>query len=119
MLDAAGRPRPAWEHLAGAFGELGVGELQRRRVEAARLLDQDGVVYNAYLEEDELGTAGIDGDDRVEAAERVAAKPRPRAWRLDPLPTIVSSREWSEIEAGVIERAELLSMILEDIYGER
>ncbi len=119
MLDAAGRPRPAWEHLAGAFGELGLGELQRRRVEAARLLDQDGVVYNAYLDEDELGAAVIDGDDRVEAAERVAAKPRPRAWRLDPLPTIVSSREWSEIEAGVIERAELLSMILEDIYGER
>jgi uncharacterized circularly permuted ATP-grasp superfamily protein len=113
MLDPAGRPRPHWEHLADAFAEIGLGELQRRRAEAARLLDQDGVVYNAYLDEDELGAGLVDDE------ERAAVKPRPRSWRLDPLPTILSSREWTEIEAGVIERAELLSMILEDIYGKR
>jgi uncharacterized circularly permuted ATP-grasp superfamily protein/uncharacterized alpha-E superfamily protein len=113
MLDGDGRSRPHWEHLAGAMGEIGLGELQRRRAEAARLLDQDGVVYNAYLDEDELGAASVNGEGPS------TAKPRPRAWRLDPLPTIVSSREWGEIEAGVIERAELLSMILEDIYGPR
>jgi uncharacterized circularly permuted ATP-grasp superfamily protein/uncharacterized alpha-E superfamily protein len=113
MVEPGGRPRPHWEHLADAFGELGLDELQRRRAEAARLLDQDGVVYNAYLDEDELGAASVDSEGRA------AAKPRPRSWRLDPLPTILSSHEWSEIEAGVIERAELLSMILEDIYGER
>ncbi len=96
MLDRGGRPRPHWEHLAGAVAELGLDELLRRREEADRLLEQDGVVYNAYRE-----------------------GRRRRTWRLDPLPAIVSSREWAHVEAGLIERAELLSMILEDLYGER
>ncbi len=99
MLDSRGEPRPHWESLASAFGELGIDELRRRQGEAARLLDQDGVVYNSY-----------DPDP---------SRPAGRSWRLDPLPTVISSREWTQIESGVIERAELLSMILEDIYGPR
>lgn len=97
MVDGAGVPRPHWAHLAGAFAELGVDELLRRQEEATRLLDQDGVIYNAYQE-----------------------SPRPgRRWLLDPMPTVVSSREWESIETGVIERAELLSLILDDLYGPR
>ena len=68
----------------------------------ARLLDQDGVVYNAY----------------GEAPPAAHEPPRaPQRWLLDPLPTVVSSSEWEEIETGVIERAELLSLVLEDLYG--
>jgi uncharacterized circularly permuted ATP-grasp superfamily protein len=130
MLDPQGQPRAHWEQLSDAFAGIGLDELLRRRSEAARLLDQDGVVYNAYQEEtDELefefgaderdgragGATGADAGD----ASVTAITPRPRSWKLDPLPTIVSSREWADIEAGVIERAELLSMVLEDIYGER
>lgn len=95
MVDAlTGKPREHWAHLADAFGELGTEELLRRRDEGARLLDQDGVVYNAY------GAAS-------------------RSWRVDPLPTVVSSREWQAIESAVIERAELLNLVLEDLYGPR
>ncbi|HWF73901.1 MAG TPA: circularly permuted type 2 ATP-grasp protein [Solirubrobacteraceae bacterium] len=97
MVDGDGTPRPHWAHLAEAFAELGVGELLRRQEEATRLLDQDGVIYHAYRE-----------------------SPRPgRRWHLDPLPTVVSSREWESIETGVIERAELLNLVLEDLYGPR
>ncbi len=97
MVDQTGAPRPHWEHIAGAFAGLGVEELLRRQQEATRLLDQDGVMYNAYRE-----------------------SPRPgRRWLLDPLPTVVSSREWEAIETGVIERAELLNLILDDLYGPR
>jgi uncharacterized circularly permuted ATP-grasp superfamily protein/uncharacterized alpha-E superfamily protein len=96
MLEPDGRPRAHWEQLAGAFAELGLPELQRRQQEAARLLDEDGVVYNAY-----------------------GSHAPGRSWRLDPLPTVLSSREWEAIETGVIERAELLSLILEDVYGPR
>ncbi len=85
------------DQLAAAFDEIGLDELYRRRSEAASLLNQDGVVYNAYSESPSPG----------------------RAWRLDPLPTVLSSHEWQEIESGVLERAELLSLILEDIYGAR
>ncbi|HEX3802100.1 MAG TPA: circularly permuted type 2 ATP-grasp protein [Solirubrobacteraceae bacterium] len=85
------------EQLAAAFGEIGLDELYRRQAEAARLLNQDGVVYNAYSESPMPG----------------------RTWRLDPLPAVLSSQEWQAIEGGVIEHAELLSLILEDIYGPR
>ncbi len=97
MLDHAGAPRAHWEPLLSAFAELGTDELLRRRREAARLLDQDGVTYNAY---------------------RDAGRPA-RRWLLDPVPTVVSSREWQTIETGVIERAELLSLVLDDLYGPR
>ncbi|MBO0768602.1 MAG: circularly permuted type 2 ATP-grasp protein [Solirubrobacterales bacterium] len=101
MLGADGRPRPHWEQLAEAFAELGVDELQRRRGEAAALLDQDGVVYNSYVS---------DGEE---------AAPQLRSWKLDPLPAVLSSHDWQAIESGVTERAELLNLVLEDIYGER
>ncbi|HYB27561.1 MAG TPA: circularly permuted type 2 ATP-grasp protein [Solirubrobacteraceae bacterium] len=95
MVDGAGVPRPHWAPFASAFAALGVDELLRRQQEAARLLDQDGVIYNAYRESEG------------------------RPWLLDPLPVVVSSREWESIETGVIERAELLNLILDDLYGRR
>ena len=97
MVDAGGEVRPQWSSLQSAFADLGVPELLHRQNEAARLLDQDGVVYNAYGED-----AHADG-----------------RWLLDPVPTLIGSREWAEVESGVIERAELLNLILDDIYGER
>jgi uncharacterized circularly permuted ATP-grasp superfamily protein/uncharacterized alpha-E superfamily protein len=97
MVDAAGVPREHWSYLAESIAELGLDELLRRRVEAARLLDQDGVVYNTYRES-------------ARADER---------WLLDPLPAVLGSREWERIETGVIERAELLNLVLEDLYGPR
>jgi len=97
MVDATGVPRAHWTDLAGSFGELGIDELLRRQAEAARLLDQDGVIYNAYRES-------------ARADQR---------WLLDPLPAVLGSREWQTIESGVIERAELLNLVLEDLYGPR
>jgi uncharacterized circularly permuted ATP-grasp superfamily protein/uncharacterized alpha-E superfamily protein len=96
MLDAGGEVRPEWRFLSRALGEIGTDELVRREREAQRLLEQDGVVYNVY-----------------------ASAPEQSGWRLDPVPTLISSREWAFIESGVIERAELLSMVLEDLYGPR
>jgi uncharacterized circularly permuted ATP-grasp superfamily protein/uncharacterized alpha-E superfamily protein len=97
MVDEAGVPREHWAHLAEVFSELGVEELLRRRQEAARLIDQDGAVYNAYGE---------------------AIRPGQR-WLLDPVPAMLSSREWEQIETGLTERAELLDLVLGDLYGKR
>jgi uncharacterized circularly permuted ATP-grasp superfamily protein/uncharacterized alpha-E superfamily protein len=97
MLDPAGAPREHWRQLAGAFAALGHDELLRRQQEATRLLDQDGVIYNADLDSSHPG----------------------RRWLLDPVPTVLSSLEWQQIETGVTERAELLNLILDDLYGPR
>lgn len=94
MLDREGSVRPHWEYMIRAFRELGPTELERRRMEAERLLKENGVTYNVY------GDPG-------------------RPWQLDPVPLLVSSEEWSLIESGLVERAELLNLILSDIYGPR
>ena len=38
---------------------------------------------------------------------------------LDPLPLILDDREWASLEAGLVQRAELLDAILADLYGAR
>jgi uncharacterized circularly permuted ATP-grasp superfamily protein len=93
LLDDTGAVRGEWAFMSQALTEIGVPELLRRQQEARRLLEQDGVIYNVY------GDGGGDGNP-------------PTHWQLDPVPTLIGSREWEAIESGVIERAELLSMIL-------
>ena len=97
MVDAAGVARQHWAHVAGVFSELGVEELLRRHDEAERLIDQGGVVYNAY---EDVGRPG-------------------QRWLLDLVPIVLSSQEWEKLERGVIERAELLDLVLADLYGKR
>ena len=97
MLDDNGQIRPHWTYLIRALRTLGTTEFERRGAEAAKLLRENGVTYNVY------------GDP--------AGQNRP--WQLDPVPLLVSSEEWSDIEAGLQERAELLNLILTDIYGPR
>jgi uncharacterized circularly permuted ATP-grasp superfamily protein/uncharacterized alpha-E superfamily protein len=38
-------------------------------------------------------------------------------WQLDLLPLILGSEEWRELEAGLIQRALLLNLVLGDLYG--
>ncbi|MDQ6613396.1 MAG: circularly permuted type 2 ATP-grasp protein [Actinomycetota bacterium] len=97
MVDGEGRVRDHWAAVGQVLDGLGLAELQRRRAEAARLLDDDGVTYNVY------------GSHRGVA---------PR-WPLDPVPLLVTSEEWAGIEGAVIQRAELLNWILADLYGPR
>lgn len=40
-------------------------------------------------------------------------------WRIDPLPVVVTSDEWARIESAVVQRAELLNLVLADLYGPR
>ncbi|MFC4947254.1 circularly permuted type 2 ATP-grasp protein [Pseudonocardia sp. GCM10023141] len=96
MVDAHGRVREEWARVGHVLDGLGQRELGRRRAEAARLLADDGVSYQL--------SGGTD----------IVAR-----WELDPLPVLLSSAQWAEIERGVIQRADLLNMILTDLYGPR
>jgi uncharacterized circularly permuted ATP-grasp superfamily protein/uncharacterized alpha-E superfamily protein len=89
--------RPHWEDIIRSLNMLGRVELERRWQEAYRLLRDNGVTYNMY------------GDPQG----------RDRPWQLDPIPLLISSQEWSGIERGLIQRAELLSLLLADLYGPR
>ena len=95
MLTPQGEIRAHWRYLAEALGTLGVEVLNDRWREAQRLLRETGVTYNVY------------GDP--EGLER--------PWQLDPIPVLVPSDQWRDIEIGLLQRAELLDLILKDLYG--
>jgi uncharacterized circularly permuted ATP-grasp superfamily protein/uncharacterized alpha-E superfamily protein len=97
MCTADGALRPHWEYMIRSFEALGGEELARRWSEARRLLHENGVTYNVY--------------DDVRYKERL--------WPLDLIPVLLTSGEWSAIEQGLIQRAELLDALLADIYGPR
>lgn len=89
--------RPHWEYFIASLNSLGCDELERRRIEAQRLLRENGVTYNVYGDPQGLN----------------------RPWELDPIPLLISSEEWARIESGLIQRAEVMNLILEDLYGAR
>ena len=96
-LGKDGRLRPHWETFFQSFNGLSPEELQNRHNDIHRLLKENGVTYNIYGD-----PAGIH-----------------RPWQLDPIPLLIGKQEWQTIEAGLIQRATLLDMILKDIYGPR
>jgi uncharacterized circularly permuted ATP-grasp superfamily protein/uncharacterized alpha-E superfamily protein len=94
LLGADGRPREHWLALLGALARLGEADIDQRFASANRRIDEMGMTYRAP----------------GEARERVAPLAR--------LPLLLPQAEWQAIEAGIVQRAELLDLILRDIYGE-
>lgn len=95
MYAGEGQLQPHWQALMQELDHLGREGLERRHREAQRLLRENGVTFNIY--------DGLSGTSRP--------------WQLDPIPLFISAEEWSVIEAGLVQRAELLNLILADIYG--
>ena len=94
-LQPDGTPREHWDHLLRTLEGLGSQELTQRQREARRMLREHGVTYNIY-------------DD---------PQPDERLWPLDPIPLLITSAEWQSIEHGLVQRAELLELVLDDLYG--
>jgi len=90
-------PRPHWSHLMESLRAIGSEELGRRWGRAERRIRENGITYNIYS--DPLGAN--------------------RPWKIDVIPFLISAEEWRFIEAGIIQRAELLSLVLKDLYGEQ
>lgn len=105
MVDADGRLRQHWGEVGPALDLLGMPELRRRRAEISRLLDDDGVHYHVY-------------EDVTKALPEGHERRRDRhPWRLDPVPVVIAADEWTAIERGIVQRAELLDAVLDDLYG--
>jgi uncharacterized circularly permuted ATP-grasp superfamily protein/uncharacterized alpha-E superfamily protein len=90
-------PRPHWTHLVESLRAIGHEELERRWGRAERRIRENGITYNIYG--DPLGAS--------------------RAWKIDIVPLLIPADEWRYIEAGIIQRAQLLSRLLEDLYGKQ
>ena len=97
MCTGQGKVRKHWRHLISALDTMGPEVLRQRQQDTRRILRSDGATYNVYGTQDGLN----------------------RTWQLDPVPLLISSSEWAGIEAGLTQRAELLNLILHDLYGQR
>src|SRR5271166_1311962 len=90
-------PRPHWVHLLESLRAIGPEELGRRWTRAERRIRENGITYNIYS--DPLGVN--------------------RPWTIDIVPLLIPADEWRFIEAGIIQRAELLNRLLENLYGSQ
>lgn len=95
MMTDDGLFRPRWGELARQLDTLGGSEISRRMEQARRLIQENGVTFNVY------------GDPRG----------MDRPWQLDAIPLLITPQEWTHLEAGLIQRATLIDMMLADLYG--
>jgi uncharacterized circularly permuted ATP-grasp superfamily protein/uncharacterized alpha-E superfamily protein len=95
MMDADGQVRPHWRPFLAMLASLGADEINRRFAVADRYLHDSGVFYRVY--EDPAGAE--------------------RPWPLSHMPLIINSDEWAALKSGLIQRAELLELVLADAYG--
>lgn len=96
LMSPGGAIRPHWRAVVDAFNKMGAGELVGRFAIADRHLRDSGVFYRVY-------------DEEGGGAERV--------WPLDPAPLVLPAQEWERLAQGLIQRARLLELILDDFYG--
>src|SRR6202166_3243314 len=89
-----GEPRAVWNRFFDAFAALSPGEIERRFGSADRHLREAGVTYRAP----------------GETADRL--------WPLSHLPLLIDEAEWQQLTAGIVQRAQLLELVLSDLYGE-
>jgi uncharacterized circularly permuted ATP-grasp superfamily protein/uncharacterized alpha-E superfamily protein len=94
FIAADGTPRPVWARFLETFATLAPADIERRFASADRHLREAGVSYRALGETTE------------------------RQWPLSHLPLLIDETEWQQLSAGIVQRAELLELVLKDLYGE-
>ena len=88
--------KPYWNQLFTIIDRLGVSGLEARQKDIDWLLAENGVTYNVY--NDPLGMH--------------------RPWSLNVVPFVLHQQEWDLVTQGIKQRAEILNLVLKDVYGE-
>jgi uncharacterized circularly permuted ATP-grasp superfamily protein/uncharacterized alpha-E superfamily protein len=89
-----GAPRAVWTRFFDAFAALTPAEIEKRFASADRHLREAGVTY------------------------RPPGETADRLWPLSHLPLIIDEADWQQLKSGIAQRAQLLEMVLRDLYGE-
>jgi uncharacterized circularly permuted ATP-grasp superfamily protein/uncharacterized alpha-E superfamily protein len=88
---------PTWKKLLSNFSKLGIKEITKRQENLDWLLAENGVTYNVYNDPKGLN----------------------RPWNLNIIPFVIDNKEWKTLEKGLQQRAQILDLVLKDIYGKR
>ena len=97
LSDALGQVRPLWKTFFSYLGTAGVKDLSASSETIKRVIQQNGITYNVYADEQEQS----------------------RPWSLNPLPLLIGPKEWKGIATSLQQRAKLLNAILQDVYGKQ
>ena len=95
LITPDGGLRPHYDTFVRSLETLGRHELASRWENAKRAIRDNGVTYNVYGDPE-----GVD-----------------RPWTLDMIPLLVPPAEWNHLEAALIQRAQVLNLLLSDLYG--
>ena len=92
-----GAARALYEELIGTFNGMSEAEIVRREKLQEMSLVNQGITFTVYGKE--------------EGVERV--------FPFDFVPRIISGRDWSMVERGIVQRVTAINMYLEDLYSEQ
>jgi uncharacterized circularly permuted ATP-grasp superfamily protein/uncharacterized alpha-E superfamily protein len=95
MLGASPDMAEQWTSLLAALSSPGKGGLSGLQDRAARQVIDLGMAFRLVGEAEE------------------------RPWPLSPVPLLISGEDWTKIEQGLSQRADLLELVLSDIYGPK
>ncbi|MBC7476619.1 MAG: circularly permuted type 2 ATP-grasp protein [Pseudorhodobacter sp.] len=95
LVDAHGAMRPAWDRLIRHMSALSPAEVATAFARGERHLADSGVFFRKYGDKTGAG----------------------RDWPFSPVPVILPDTEWPTIEAGLIQRAEVMEQVVADLYG--
>src|SRR6516225_7642527 len=94
---ASGETRPLYRQVARWLEETSPELLASRRAQAEYMFRRIGITFGVYGDKD--------------AAERLIP--------FDIVPRLISRAEWQRLEAGLAQRARVLNLFLQDVYGPR
>ena len=96
FCNSTAAPRADLAPLLTSLAQIGLPELNRNHASASHLLRRLGATFR-------LNDSGSKGGERI--------------LPFDPLPRLISSREWSTLNRGLKQRLEAIDCFLADVYG--
>jgi uncharacterized circularly permuted ATP-grasp superfamily protein len=97
MYSGGGEVRPHYRSLVDRLGTLPLPEFERRRAAVDLAFLRRGVTFTVYNDS--------------EGTERI--------FPFDLIPRIIPAKEWSRLEAGLIQRITALNLFLHDLYHQQ
>ncbi len=98
VYDDGDNVRECWKKIVNHIENAGLELLEEKQEEINWHLEDNGVTYNIYKDND---------------------KATRRRWGLDPIPFVIAEDEWANITKGLQQRAKLLNLIFRDLYSEQ
>lgn len=95
LFESPGTSRLHWKNLVETLSSRGKATLEQDYERVKRMRHEDGATINPF-------------DDLTEQTT---------SWALDMIPLPISTQEWTKVERGIGQRANLLEKVLADTYG--